>query len=252
MVETLPVPDLSEASILRTVAGIRPCRHGGLRIEAERLGADAGGKLLVHNYGHGGAGWSLSWGTGLMATEMALESGQRRAAVLGAGVIGLTTALQLQRRGVDVTIYAAALPPETTSNMALAGFTPTSGLVNFATRTPGTYPSRDSAAAANDVALTSSCLANTGTYSLTHLGDLVEDVRGDRQQADQRRPGAGAEHHLQRALEGEHLGIEARAGDDVGQQVLDVVQRAGLGQRGGEVEDLLLEQELLFVVQHYG
>jgi len=48
---------------------------------------------------------------------------------------------------------------------------------NYATHTPGTYPVRDSATAANDVALTSSCLANTGTYSLTHLGDLVDATR---------------------------------------------------------------------------
>ncbi len=48
---------------------------------------------------------------------------------------------------------------------------------NFSARTPGTYPVRDSAAAANDVALTSSCLANTGTYSLTHLGDRVDATR---------------------------------------------------------------------------
>jgi uncharacterized repeat protein (TIGR01451 family) len=48
---------------------------------------------------------------------------------------------------------------------------------NFSARTPGIYPVRDSAAAANDVALTSSCLANTGTYSLTHLGDRVDSTR---------------------------------------------------------------------------
>ncbi|HEX5717658.1 MAG TPA: hypothetical protein VF179_15980, partial [Thermoanaerobaculia bacterium] len=47
----------------------------------------------------------------------------------------------------------------------------------FSTGTPGSYPVRDSAAAANDVALSSSCLANTGTYSLTHLGDLVDATR---------------------------------------------------------------------------
>jgi len=41
----------------------------------------------------------------------------------------LTTARQLQRRGFEVTIYAMAVPPNTTSNMSLAGFTPTSGLV---------------------------------------------------------------------------------------------------------------------------
>ncbi len=82
------------------------------------------------------------------------------------------------------------------------------------------------------------------------LGDLVEDLRRHGQQPDQRRPGARPEHHLEAALEGEHLGIEARAGDDVGQQVLDVVEDARLRDRVREVEDLLLEQELLFVVEH--
>ena len=59
----------------------------------------------------------------------AAQQEDRRAAVIGCGVVGLTTARQLQRRGFDVTIYAMAVPPNTTSNMSLAGFTPTSGLV---------------------------------------------------------------------------------------------------------------------------
>ena len=92
-------------------------------------------KLLVHNYGHGGAGMSLSWGTGLMAAEFATEHQERRAAVIGCGAVGLTSARQLQRRGFDVTIYAAAVPPNVTSNMSLAGFTPTSGLVEPEQRT---------------------------------------------------------------------------------------------------------------------
>src|SRR5512145_3011325 len=70
-----------------------------------------------------------------MAAELALEQPERRAAVLGCGVVGLTTARQLQRRGFQVTIYAASVPPDTTSNMSLAGFTPTSGLVQQPNRT---------------------------------------------------------------------------------------------------------------------
>ena len=55
-----------------------------------------------------------------------------------AGVVGLTAARELQRRGFTVTIYAAALPPDptVTSNWSLAGFTPTSGLSTAAARTP--------------------------------------------------------------------------------------------------------------------
>jgi len=92
--------------------------------------------MLIHNFGHGGSGMSLSWGTGRMAAELALERPERDAAVIGAGVVGLTTARQLQRRGFDVTIYAADVPPNTTSNMSLASWTPTSGLIDGERRTP--------------------------------------------------------------------------------------------------------------------
>ena len=118
--------------IIRTTVGLRPHRRSGFLVRAERLD----GKTLVHNYGHGGAGMSTSWGTGLLAAELALEHYARRAAVIGCGVVGLTAARQLQRRGFDVTIYAKDVPPNTTSNMSLAGFTPTSGLVSRGGRTP--------------------------------------------------------------------------------------------------------------------
>ena len=51
-------------------------------------------------------------------------------------MVGPTPALQPQRRGFAVTIYAAAVPPDTTSNMSLAGFTPTSAVVALDRRTP--------------------------------------------------------------------------------------------------------------------
>jgi glycine/D-amino acid oxidase-like deaminating enzyme len=118
--------------VIRTTVGLRPYRPSGFVVRAERLGE----KLLVHNYGHGGAGMSLSWGTGQIAAELALERPERRAAVVGCGVCGLTTARQLQRRGFQVTVYADTVPPNTTSNMSFAGWTPLSGLVQTALRTP--------------------------------------------------------------------------------------------------------------------
>jgi D-amino-acid oxidase len=118
--------------IIRTTVGLRPHRDAGFVLKADKLDD----KLLVHNYGHGGAGMSLAWGTGLMAAEFATEHQDRRAAVIGCGSVGLTCARQLQRRGFDVTIYAMAVPPNVTSNMSLAGFTPTSGLVEPERRTP--------------------------------------------------------------------------------------------------------------------
>jgi glycine/D-amino acid oxidase-like deaminating enzyme len=118
--------------VLRTTVGLRPYRPAGFVLKAEK----SDGKTVIHNYGHGGAGMSLSWGTGQMAAEMALEHDSRTAAVIGSGAAGLTAARQLQRRGFEVTIYAADVPPNTTSNWSLAGFTPTSGLVRFTERTP--------------------------------------------------------------------------------------------------------------------
>src|SRR5712692_249567 len=119
--------------IIRTTVGLRPHRDAGFVLKPDKLDD----KLLVHNYGHGGAGMSLAWGTGLMAAELATEHPSRQAAVIGCGSVGLTCARQLQRRGFDVTIYALAVPPNVTSNMSLAGFTPTSGLVEENLRTAG-------------------------------------------------------------------------------------------------------------------
>jgi glycine/D-amino acid oxidase-like deaminating enzyme len=130
-VDLVPV-DVSWERIIRTTVGLRPHRDSGFVVRADRLDD----KTVIHNYGHGGAGYSLSWGTGALVADLALAHTERRAAVIGCGIVGLTAARQLQRRGFDVTIFAASLPPETTSNMAWAAFTPVSGLVSAERRTP--------------------------------------------------------------------------------------------------------------------
>jgi glycine/D-amino acid oxidase-like deaminating enzyme len=123
--------NISYDRIIRTTIGLRPHRPSGFVLRADKLD----NKLLIHNFGHGGSGMSLSWGTASMATDLALPHAERKAAVLGSGVVGLTSARELQRHGFEVTIYAAAVPPDTTSNMSLAGWTPTSGLVDNTLRT---------------------------------------------------------------------------------------------------------------------
>lgn len=100
----------------------RPFRGGGPRIEAEAFGD----KRLVHNYGHGGSGWSLSWGSAQSAAALALEGGAREVAVIGCGAIGLTTALTLLRAGAAVTIYAAERTPFTRSARATGLWSPSS------------------------------------------------------------------------------------------------------------------------------
>jgi D-amino-acid oxidase len=128
----LPLVNVSFDRVIRTTIGLRPHRPSGFVLKADKLD----GKTIIHNFGHGGAGMSLSWGTASMATDLAMAHTERKAAVMGSGVVGLTSARELQRHGFDVTIYAATVPPDTTSNMSLAGFTPTSGLVEFSKRTP--------------------------------------------------------------------------------------------------------------------
>jgi D-amino-acid oxidase len=128
----LPLVKISAERVIRQTVGLRPHRPSGFVLKAGKLD----GKTIIHNYGHGGSGMSLSWGTAAMAADMALAHPERRAAVLGSGVVGMTTARQLQRRGFAVTIYAANVPPDVTSNFSLAAWTPTSGLVEFARRTP--------------------------------------------------------------------------------------------------------------------
>jgi glycine/D-amino acid oxidase-like deaminating enzyme len=123
----LPPVQASWDRIIRTTVGLRPHRPAGFNVGAEKLD----GKTVIHDYGHGGAGHSLGWGTGALAAELALLHPDRRAAVIGCGTVGLTAARQLQRRGFDVTIYTKSVPPDTTSNMALAAFTPTSGLISI-------------------------------------------------------------------------------------------------------------------------
>ncbi|MCX7584782.1 FAD-dependent oxidoreductase [Phenylobacterium sp. 58.2.17] len=105
---------VSEDRVIRVVAGLRPFRPGGFVVRAEPFGR----KTLVHNYGHGGGGITLSWGTSHMAVDLGFAGPERDYAVLGCGAVGLATARLIQRRGGRVTIYARALPPETTSNIA--------------------------------------------------------------------------------------------------------------------------------------
>jgi D-amino-acid oxidase len=52
------VPELAGAPVLADKVGLRPARHGGPRLDA--VAVEQG--EIIHAYGHGGAGMTLSWG----------------------------------------------------------------------------------------------------------------------------------------------------------------------------------------------
>ena len=101
---------------------LRPFRAKGPRIETEMMGDTR----VVHNYGHGGSGWSLSWGSAAMAVGQAMINRPKSIAVIGCGAIGLTSAITAQRQGASVTIYARDQLPQTRSARATGGWTPDS------------------------------------------------------------------------------------------------------------------------------
>src|SRR5450631_4354430 len=118
--------------ITRITVCTRPFRAQGPRLDTEKVGS----KLIVHNYGHGGSGWSLSWGSSSIAVRKAMASGERDIAVIGCGALGLTSALLLQRAGARVTIYAKELPPNVRSSLATGLWTPDSRICLEDSATP--------------------------------------------------------------------------------------------------------------------
>lgn len=61
----LTLPDISVKQVVGFNTGIRPFRKKGIRVEIEPLGS----KTILHNYGHGGGGVSLSFGSCKQALE---------------------------------------------------------------------------------------------------------------------------------------------------------------------------------------
>ena len=92
------------------------------------LSLRVGNKVVVHNFGHGGSGWSLSWGAADIAVKKAREAatGSRDVAVIGCGALGLTAAITAQRTGLRVTIFAKERPPNVRSSRATGVWSPDS------------------------------------------------------------------------------------------------------------------------------
>jgi glycine/D-amino acid oxidase-like deaminating enzyme len=124
---------MSADRITKITVCLRPFRAAGPRLDVENVGD----KRVVHNYGHGGSGWSLSWGSSAIATAKAMEGGTKDVAVIGCGALGLTSALLLQRAGAKVTIYAKERTPQTRSFRATGTWSPDSRVADADKVAPG-------------------------------------------------------------------------------------------------------------------
>jgi D-amino-acid oxidase len=118
---SFPDPDKID---LKFAEGYRPWRPDGYVIRGGQMGE----KYLVHNYGHGGAGITTSWGSAQLVRTQLHDAGLIEAnasvAVIGSGAMGLTTASVLSDAQMKVTIYSRETFERTTSHVAGGQFAP--------------------------------------------------------------------------------------------------------------------------------
>ncbi len=172
--------------IFRITVCLRPFRAAGPRLDVERVGD----KIVVHNYGHGGSGWSLSWGSADVAVRRALEAGNgsREVAVIGCGALGLTAAITAQRAGLRVTIYAKERPPFVRSSRATGSWTPDSRIALTSAASPD-FAAQWESMARTSFAMYQSYLGMPGSpiewtdrYALSDM--TREEMVAQRQQGD--------------------------------------------------------------------
>ncbi len=165
--------------IFRITVCLRPFRAAGPRLDMERVGD----KVVAHNYGHGGSGWSLSWGSADVVIKKALEAanGSKDVAVVGCGALGLTAAITAQRAGLRVTIYAKERPPFVRSARATGSWTPDSRIALTSGAAPE-FAAQWESMARTSFAMYQSYLGMPGTpiewTDRYFLSDGEEDTRG--------------------------------------------------------------------------
>jgi D-amino-acid oxidase len=61
---------IEKPNVLAERVGLRPFRKSGVRLERDHL---SDGRTVVHNYGHGGSGFTLSWGCAQEVFELTTD-----------------------------------------------------------------------------------------------------------------------------------------------------------------------------------
>lgn len=113
-------PKLDKAHLGQEILCHRPMRHGSPNMGIEVKG----GKVVAHNYGHGGSGWTLGPGSAIYVNDLLLNSKDAvdlkkdtPITIVGAGALGLFTAYYLEQKGFqNITIVAEKFEGLTSHN----------------------------------------------------------------------------------------------------------------------------------------
>ena len=104
-------PAFEQVNLGEKILCYRPMKHGMPNLSVEQKG----NKIIAHNYGHGGSGWTLGPGSAKYVNSLLIDSvlGEDLSnkstpiGIIGAGLVGLFTAYDLTKRGYsNLTIYA--------------------------------------------------------------------------------------------------------------------------------------------------
>ncbi|MEY4594260.1 MAG: D-amino acid dehydrogenase [Bacteroidota bacterium] len=119
-VRKITPPRLDTAYLGQQILCYRPMRRGSPNMSIETIGD----KIIAHNYGHGGSGWTLGPGSAKYVVDLAEASSNAKSTsrtapvnVIGAGVMGLFTAYELTLRGyTNITVVASSFDGLTSHN----------------------------------------------------------------------------------------------------------------------------------------
>ncbi len=112
----LTPPNLNPENVYQEVLCHRPAREGCPRVEREVIN----NKIVIHNYGHGSAGWSMGWGSAQAAVDLLQQSldSAHDIVIIGGGVSGLMVGYLLIKAGYKPSAIIAREFDNLTSHKA--------------------------------------------------------------------------------------------------------------------------------------